>query len=62
MSKSEEHCQGNKKWRYGEGIGEADVLIYDSCQYETCSLCDNERKEKCNLIESVLKLWISKMR
>lgn len=32
-----------------------DVLVFGNCTWETCSLCDNERKEKCEYIKLISK-------
>jgi hypothetical protein len=41
-------------WRYGAEIGETDVMIFNDCKYDTCSLCDQERRGRCEQIRNIV--------
>ena len=36
-------------------LTEIDVNIMANCNWETCTLCDSDRKERCVKIKSILK-------
>lgn len=42
-------------WRYGPSISEGDVYVYACCEWDSCTLCDSERRSKCNKIKSITK-------
>lgn len=41
-------------WRYGPEISEHDVLVFYGCEFEDCTLCDQERQGKCQVITDII--------